>query len=248
MFLIRLKKVNELKKLTKLNELKELTGLKKLKKLKKLTDIPAWFDISKYDNASSFGLDEWYEQIRKRRIIFDRIFFTYMHDKPIDNIETWEHCIKFNPILEGNGSLRVPPGYSVRDFSAGDLGWINAELNMRSDDDELRRFCNDIENISMSKKYSKYFNTSISPMSKHEVFLTANLGASDEQLISDFKSWLKQARTKFIYSAPEELFTHCDFKDWCKYAILPYLDLAIWAFLNGAEFTTSIMSEAIFPS
>ena len=44
-----------------------------------------------------------------------------------------------------------------------------------------------------------------------------------------------------------ELFTQIDFKDWCKYAILPYIDLATWALLNGAEFTNSIMSGAIFP-
>jgi hypothetical protein len=42
--------------------------LNKLKKLKSLKDIPTWFDISNYDNASSFELKEWYKQISERKI------------------------------------------------------------------------------------------------------------------------------------------------------------------------------------
>jgi hypothetical protein len=107
-----------------------------------------------------------------------------------------------------------------------------------------------------SGNYRKFSDTSIHLDKKifpiyRKIFgvsLMANLDASDEQLISDFKSWLKVARTSFDSRAPEEVFAQKDFKSWYKYAILPYFDLAIWALLNRAEFAVPIMIEAIFPN
>ena len=68
-----------------------------MKKLKKLSDIPAWFEISKYDKVSSLKLYEWYDQISKRQHL-DNDIFLYMNND-IDEIRAWENLIKSWPQL-----------------------------------------------------------------------------------------------------------------------------------------------------
>ena len=242
-----------------------------MKKLKKLSDIPAWFEISKYDKVSSLTLYQWYDQISKRQSL-DEVIFLYM-ESDIEAIGAWENLIKTNPIIENNDNLirdmikdfdnaviTNGPQETIRDFSAGDLSVINNAINLKCNDDWLRRFCEnrasdatlmelDINTIINMTNTSIQLESDIYPWIYNcAVALTANLEASDEQLFNDFKAWLKHARKNFNSSATEKMITYIDFKDWCEYAILPYFDLATWAKLHGAEFTSSIMSQAIFPN
>ena len=69
-----------------------------MKKLKKLSDIPAWFEISRYDKVSSLTLYQWYYQISERQSL-EEVIFLYM-ESDIEAIGAWENRIKTNPIIE----------------------------------------------------------------------------------------------------------------------------------------------------
>ena len=75
------------------------------------------------------------------------------------------------------------------------------------------------------------------------VALTVDLEVFDEQLVIEFKSWLKLARTNFNSLATEVMFTSIDFSKWCEYAILPFFDLTTWAKLHGKEVTKELMAQ-----
>jgi hypothetical protein len=242
-----------------------------MKKLNKLSDIPTWFKINKYDKSSSFELKEWYGQISKRTYLYDRIVLDmeFYDMTNIDAITIWENLIKTNPIFENNDEFLKEmhketdciftdgAQESIRDFSASDLKNINRALSFKSNDSQLGRYCKnemaneidlDLKTLLNLRETSIQLDIDIySYIPSNAVALTANLEASDDQLINDFKSWLKLARTSFNSGVSEKLYTYIDFEDWCEYAILPYFDLATWAKLNGNEFTKELMAEILFP-
>ena len=237
-----------------------------MKKLKKLSDIPAWFEISKYDKVSSLKLYEWYDQISKRQDL-DNDIFLYMNND-IDEIRAWENLIKTNPIIENNDNLiqdRIIKEFglggvisdhaqeSVSDFTVADYTSMNRAIDLMGLDEALENHSN--HGTYNTEEWFKLNNLPVELLmyEKHwinmtRLALTVNLEASDEQLSADFTSWLKKARINFNSNATEKMFTSTDFEDWCEYAILPYYDLSTWARLNGSEFTSAIMSQAIFPN
>lgn len=242
-----------------------------MKKLKKLSDIPSWFKICKYDKASSLGLKGWYEQIEQRLSLRDFIDMNLNDNlNRVDAIVSWSNLIKTDPIFERKENVLMDMlgkldsfiisevSDSVRDFTAGDLKSINQAIKLMGIDKDLIAYCNDEPHREMPAKIELANNFPNKPVellrnefswiSLYSVALTANLEASDEQLINDFQSWLKHARTNFDCRTIEEIFTDIDFNDWCEYAILPYFDLTTWAKFKDSEFTHSIMSEAIFPN
>lgn len=239
------------------------------KKLNRLSDIPSWFDIRKYDNALSYGLKEWHEQIKARSELYDFIEIETNYNKmtSIDAIKNWENLMKTYPIFEKNDDkvlemlkyfdnidFRENTTESVRDFSASDLKNINQAIDF---DDELSSYCKN----SMSKEMQLNVKTAVNLgktsillhknvcnfISQKAVALTVNLEVTDEQLVIEFKSWLKLARTNFNCHATEEMFTSNDFSKWCEYAVLPYFDLTTWAALHGKEVTQDLMAEVLFP-
>jgi hypothetical protein len=246
-----------------------------MKKLKKLSEKPEWFDISKYDKATTLGLEEWYMQIEIRALLPEPIDLDLEESESPDGdfrIKHWLTQIKIDPIFENKGIV-IPDDLRdldcsypdseawspVRNFKVSDLRGINRALKIAADGEELIAYCKG----EPSDKTPMDLKTSINLGNKavhllsgvhrwiltHDVALTANLQASDEQLILEFKSWLKQARIDLGYnSTSEKMFSYIDFKDWCKYAILPYFDLTTWAKFHKLEFTHSLMSELIFPN
>lgn len=77
---------------------------------------------------------------------------------------------------------------------------------------------------------------------------TVDITAPDEVLIEDFRVWLTQARRQLSKVPSTGKSTRKQFKKWSDYQILPYLDLSIWALLEGITITHRLMGEAIFPS
>ncbi len=79
------------------------------------------------------------------------------------------------------------------------------------------------------------------------VSATIDITAPDEVLFGDFKAWLSKAREKTRIGAPKRKFTKKDFQKWSDYQVLAYLDLSIWAFVDGMTITNYLMGEALFP-
>ena len=78
-------------------------------------------------------------------------------------------------------------------------------------------------------------------------FAQIDIVASDEQLIEDFKQWLKDTRSLVKIEARPKTFTETDAENWHKKRILPYIDLTIWAKLKGISITHQEIGIVLFP-
>jgi hypothetical protein len=91
----------------------------------------------------------------------------------------------------------------------------------------------------------------ISPSDKgspyERAMLTVNLGATDEQLITDFGEWLKTHRSITNYKIREKRFTSKDFSKWISHKVLPYLDLSLIADAENKLLTQNLLGRMLFP-
>jgi hypothetical protein len=75
-----------------------------------------------------------------------------------------------------------------------------------------------------------------------------DLGASDEQIMSDFRHWLTEYKKFTGYKSPKRNFTDKDLSEWVEYRILPYIDLKSVAKFEGKIITQAKMARLIFPN
>ncbi|MDR8077634.1 hypothetical protein KPA96_18410 [Burkholderia cenocepacia] len=84
---------------------------------------------------------------------------------------------------------------------------------------------------------------------RNDYFMVAvDLGASDEMLVREFKTWLKSTRKAVGSARIKPAFTQRDFEEWHEKRLLPYLDLSLWAAARGAHFTLPVLADALFPN
>jgi hypothetical protein len=77
--------------------------------------------------------------------------------------------------------------------------------------------------------------------------LSVNMTCSDEQLIDEFKKVLRDSRSSHNFNSRNSPFNESSFKKWHKLAILPYLDLNLWAKASGVLIEHKVFSKAIYP-
>lgn len=75
-----------------------------------------------------------------------------------------------------------------------------------------------------------------------------NLSATDEQIKNDFSHWLTHYRQAISYQNQKRLFTQVDFDYWVEYGVIPYLDLALIAKIEGKKITQNKLARMIFPN
>ncbi|MFD1154113.1 DUF6387 family protein [Undibacterium aquatile] len=167
--------------------------------------------------------------------------------------------------IDINAAINEDSICSVRDMTLMDFGYqssffakpsrskylclVNAVL---SDDDlEENSF---FERCLMERENQTLLGTSIRDLYKEEgiifgtdFFVSVDIASTDEKLMSDFQAWLKSKRTIENLPAKKKKFTDKDFNEWTEKAILPYLDLTIWALFNDLNITQALMGECLFP-
>ncbi|VWD17385.1 DUF6387 family protein [Burkholderia contaminans] len=77
--------------------------------------------------------------------------------------------------------------------------------------------------------------------------IDVDLGASDEEIIKDFKLWLKGIRKEAEIPVIRRALSQEDFNDWHQKRLLPYLDLVLWSAARGGSFTSSVLGYVLFP-
>ena len=81
----------------------------------------------------------------------------------------------------------------------------------------------------------------------NQYFISIDLGANDDLLVKEFKAWLKKIRQ---VAPVRELktrvrFSEAQFRRWCKFSFLPYLDIVDWAKLHNVHLTESMIAKLI---
>lgn len=77
--------------------------------------------------------------------------------------------------------------------------------------------------------------------------LEVSIQAPDSIIIDNFKEWLKEAK-KAHGSSLRNFFTPKEIKKWSKNQLIPYIDLTLWARLEGVKITDAVMGNALFPN
>lgn len=78
-------------------------------------------------------------------------------------------------------------------------------------------------------------------------WIEVELGASDDELVKEFKDWLRQIRKAADIPRIPKRFDSSHFKDWCSKRLLPYLDLTLWARAHGGAISASLLGYILFP-
>jgi len=210
----------------------------------------SWFDINKYADVEILNLEDWYFQLNKRRVILE---FANVNPKLVGLIHRsrWEYVnrnakkyissIKNQPIFIPDKGSR--PILSVRNSDFFDLRMAYIRSN------RLEEVLNTLKSENFNERDEEliispadYFN----PYSR--AMLTVDLVATDEQLIKDFREWLKTIRAISKNKVREKKFKPNDLKKWVNYQILPYLDLTLIADAEEIILTQNMLGRMLFPN
>ncbi|MGM3273719.1 DUF6387 family protein [Ralstonia sp. 24A2] len=226
--------------------------------------VPKEFDISKYDACENFGSVEWYTNLAHRGL-WQQIMHNYqgghsdalrqsitrLLSTPLDadpKIGEWDDfrsrvlSTQVRPMSALDylsGKLNLPPEWSG-DYLEVLSAW---ESSIKSDGvvgggvaaPELL----DVPAWQMLEDCG--VNTF------GEVPVTVNLYASEEQLVDDFREFLRETRAAMGIPNLQKRFNQSDFDGWHEFRILAYLDLTAWAEIHGASISQQEMGFALFP-
>lgn len=88
--------------------------------------------------------------------------------------------------------------------------------------------------------------------------VTVDIGASDEEIVRDFSSWLQAMRAQGGYvrktsgrgrkafSVVNSPPLDTQFRTWIRYRVVPLVDLRLWARSIGRELSWSVLERALF--
>lgn len=81
-----------------------------------------------------------------------------------------------------------------------------------------------------------------------EQVIYVDMYATDEQLIGDFKKWLKRKRLETGGELSKKNFTDKDFADWANYKVLAYIDLEILCSHLNKRASLATIGDLLFPN
>jgi hypothetical protein len=92
------------------------------------------------------------------------------------------------------------------------------------------------------------FNISRQNTDGCDLYIAVDTACSDEQLVEEFKNALDTFRSTINLNARRKDFTAKDFARWHRYAVLPYIDLTLWAQFHGARIAHHVLGDVLFPN
>lgn len=240
----------------------------KLKQIKNKADLPAEFSIEKYSSVCDFDICDWVVNLELRML---SMFMEIFYRKNGENDKFGYRCdlILDNPIITGSHlKIKDTPGLSkyiyassVQDFDATDFYWHgrefvdNARMNkyMEGFHEYFHRYELGVEDFDpelISRIESPYYKmtTECGINDSGDVLLKVDLHGSAEKIKDDFAKWLDRKRVELEIATPKKKFSNGDFSGWANNAILPYLDLTIWARANKCEITQQLLGTTLFPN
>ncbi|HIF19997.1 MAG TPA: hypothetical protein EYQ72_05950 [Gammaproteobacteria bacterium] len=210
----------------------------------------SWFNLEHYELAKDFKSDEWYSQFQKRRFLMKWIKEDHSVAKGMIA------KIKVNP-LEGYKLFEVLKG-AVKDATYEDF-LVSNEHNTRTKElyhaiglllaDDDTSDVNDSYGLSVhnARKVISLSTMLGQVISKTKPLVAIDLNVSDEQLLDDFRRWLKNKRTSGDNNRRSMMFTEKNFERWVRFQVLAYMDLKIIGLYEGEKLTYYNVGVLLFP-
>jgi hypothetical protein len=234
-----------------------------------VTSVPDIFDISIYENCSSWGLKEWSEELSGRSFMNDfyrmleegtltdsnREYYLTQAEKfllyPIKN-----HGPKFelflSPIIDQSAEELFKGHHILSDRRYRD--WVKKMEDTSKYGDQVLHGIKDVDDQEVCRNVHEFISTPAwkvhrdSLGSNERFFIGVDLRASDDYLLKQFKSWITKTRKEAnINNASIRLFDETKLDQWHEDCLLPYLDLSFWAAANSITISSNEMEVALFP-
>lgn len=178
--------------------------------------LPTWFDIRKYEQTKSLDLPAWAWQIQ---------FRSFLH---------WS--------LDATTGVEPDPD-TVR-ISVSEIG----------EEPIVPHLANKLPLLDVSRSRDNLGPCDTPSVWLYDPELDGNrhfticidLRVSDAQIIGDLKRCLSRHRQIFGRASPKRRVSEADIWDWQKYRVLPFLDLTLWAKLEGERIPNRVLAKALF--
>ena len=231
--------------------------------------VPEYFDVTIYDACKDWSLKIWAEELSSRWYMRD-VLEKEEKSKLTDEIRA-VNKLRSDKLIErplNNRELYPRPflpsviDQSAEEFFRGHLviedrrykDWVVRMLCAEKFGDEVLDGSSDVSewvHDAVNEFYSapawKVHRDSLVSRSHERFFVGVDLRASDDHLVSQFKSWIKRTRSEANVNAIEDTFNKKSLYEWHENRLLPYLDLAFWGAVNNKIITNAAMEDALFP-
>lgn len=245
--------------------------------LRRVSDLPTWFDLTKYAGAESLDAAGWYEQLSMRRDLSGMVgsprwesWKEIESPHPIsDRCKEIIEIIRATPLpdISENFLLRVyfyggamheiksrDPMYSKGVHLATVRELYMTERNIDGKNrDYARNFFAQFENrdwlddLPIEFPCKDWIDEPVDAISSTDGF---HVNARVNLLVPDklLVEQFKLMLTELRHSGVfVEHYAKSDFSGWTRFGILPYLDLKIWEKETGIKIPNRVMADAIFP-
>lgn len=225
--------------------------------IKHVSELPDWFDIKKYDPVKEFNAGDWAFQLGKRN------FIQVVIDQNWDDDDLpWKLISRIhgNPILEyGNEEINDfwDDEFKQRPFNSCSLRSLTAMDAYCHLDDRLEDVwaaCRRDDHMVSTKQDVLLCREPYDLLMRKagidcggDNSLVVDLNSTDEELITDFKNWLKHYRLASGCVSRPMRYSKKDFDEWYGKGILPFIDLVHWSRLNNTTITQKVLGDVIFP-
>ena len=226
--------------------------------MKKPRSLPDWFDIKNYRYVESFSPEDWHANLEIRFDVLSACKAINDIQIPLEAKNEYRDFAKeyIDDLYSGGAYIHVlrsvlyPHHRSVSPLTNSDASTIMGLLQANLADAGLS--LPDIENLSdnglnkLDQRIQAFLEGEFKTLDS-EAVLVINLNANDDQIAADFKGWLEKIRQQRPLVCVTKPFNENEYKDWCEYKIIPYLDLKIWSEFSGKKLTNAVIGNAIFP-
>ncbi|MEE9451517.1 MAG: DUF6387 family protein [Gammaproteobacteria bacterium] len=254
-----------------INQANHKTDLLARKTIRSAKDLPAWFDIKKYNAVSNMDAKGWHEQLHPRAECLQTdnndtgIAETFLKSVCKYYLET----IAINPLIDYSQSMAdiVKSVCNVEIANFKDI-WQGIyaptavhHISILHAYTALREILTaDLYQLlaqwwdEMGPHSDNFFTQTAAapewldtPITWRDYALfKINLNAPDDLILAQCKVALSKAREGQQVAPPKHCFTAKDFNKWHDFSVLPYCDLTIWANYENITIPLRIMADAIF--
>ncbi|MEE9451636.1 MAG: DUF6387 family protein [Gammaproteobacteria bacterium] len=235
-------------------------------------DLPTWFDITKYQAASTMDAKAWHAQLQARAECLQ----TYEDPSSIVEIflktarEGYLASIAVTPLIDCSKStaeiIKSMFNVEIDNFKSIWEGIYAPtavhHINIVHAYTALREILTaDLYRLlaqwwdKMGPHTDNFFTGSDpaapewfdTPVSwRNYALFKINLDAPDDLIVEQCKAVLEKAREDQEVTPPKRCFTAKDFSKWYEFGVLPYCDLTIWANHANLTIPQRVMADAIF--
>ena len=219
--------------------------------------LPEWFELSAYDVCDSFTGDDWANELKARRFeiaiaLTERIAghreveYLVQPGTLRTHLDLSKPCRHKTPDWE---SLLVHLDQEVlfTEITAFDTPAVRPTLCIEMlAAAEKAEDCGAFDKDSFTG-YDEIQARHPNPSKRAQAFLTFDLTAPDAELKKQLKSALEAYRAKMGIPNPGKSGSAASVEKLRQYKVLAYLDLLIWADIEGHEITAKTYDEALYP-